>query len=533
MDLNQVPSGDLRSLLRKHHPECKGSFAANAPKEVCIHILEGVYKRSDYVTSLNPDGSVNMFNLSVTALPQPAVEFEDVGVLGNVSVATPQAGPLAKRPNAMAAVGGNVAVLDELAAKLEEVDKVLVDAGMEVIGELNTGVVNIDDLKTADEHDRLLAEQIMGVLAITNPAASKRAALILERGLKKPEVHKVAPLVQPVIGTGKKVKIAGVEFDSIGSTTHVPKINQGYRFDAWSAETKVGSQKFKHDAGDVLTLLVAGERLWLGGPPGVGKTSIIEQFCARIGWGFIRVQGDKDFMKEDMLGENTATNGSIEYVYGLLAVAMKHGYVFVCDEITYFPAAVKTVLNPVLEPGGKLVLPGNGGEIIEPHPNFRIIATDNRFGHGDDTGLFPNSQVQDAALLSRWDHTFCVTWMTPNQERDLLVKVTGIEKDIAELIAKVANDTRDAADAGKLLYPLTLRHTLSWAKGAMLLKDRCGEKALALSFASACINKVPASDQVVIAEQAQRHFGDKLGKIAMAGTVNDLIAMSGLQKRKP
>jgi cobaltochelatase CobS len=185
---------------------------------------------------------------------------------------------------------------------------------------------------------------------------------------------------------------------------------------------------------------------------------------------------------------------------------MKEGHLLILDEVDHMPAECSSVMHSVMEPGGKLVLTSKGGEVISPHPNFRVVGTANTAGFGDDTGLHPNAQVQDFAFLSRFDCVFRVSWMGAADERDLLVKATGVRKADAELIVRIASDTRRAMENGDLMYPVTLRQTLAWAQTSQVCE-------LSTGFALAVLNKLPDHDVAAVAEIAQRHFGDKLGGV--------------------
>ena len=88
----------------------------------------------------------------------------------------------------------------------------------------------------------------------------------------------------------------------------------------------------------------------------------------------------------------------MRFQYGPLAVAMKYGHVLVLNEVDLADAGELAGLNDTLE-GRPLVLAENAGEIIHPHPMFRVICTANSSGAGDNSGRYVGVQQQNLAFL--------------------------------------------------------------------------------------------------------------------------------------
>lgn len=74
----------------------------------------------------------------------------------------------------------------------------------------------------------------------------------------------------------------------------------------------------------------------------------------------------------------------MEFEYGPLALAMKFGGLFLCNEMDLLEPSTAAGLNGILD-GQPLCIPENGGELVVPHPMFRFAATANSNGDSDET----------------------------------------------------------------------------------------------------------------------------------------------------
>ncbi len=141
--------------------------------------------------------------------------------------------------------------------------------------------------------------------------------------------------------------------------------------------------------------------LYVFGPTGSGKSSLVRQVAAKLNYPVFEVTGHGRLEFNDLAGHLTVENGSMRFQYGPLALAMKFGGLFLVNEIDLLDPATATGLNGVLD-GGPLCIPENGGEVIPPHPMFRFVATANTNGAADDSGLYQGTLRQNLAFMDRF-----------------------------------------------------------------------------------------------------------------------------------
>jgi nitric oxide reductase NorQ protein len=97
---------------------------------------------------------------------------------------------------------------------------------------------------------------------------------------------------------------------------------------------------------DVEALRAEGVPALLAGPPGTGKTSLVEAAFPDL----ITVAGDGDTTVGDFVGEYTQRpDGTYEFIYGPLVRAMTEGRVLFIDDATLISPAVLEVCYPAMD----------------------------------------------------------------------------------------------------------------------------------------------------------------------------------------
>src|SRR5690554_5804597 len=133
-----------------------------------------------------------------------------------------------------------------------------------------------------------------------------------------------------------------------------------------------------------------GDALYITGPTGSGKTSVVTEAAARLNWPVQQITMSGRTEASDLVGhyvlssQNPGEEPQMRFQYGALATAMREGQILLLNEVDLADPAELSALNDVLE-GRPLVITANGGEIIKPHPMFRVIVTGNSAGNGDAT----------------------------------------------------------------------------------------------------------------------------------------------------
>ena len=218
---------------------------------------------------------------------------------------------------------------------------------------------------------------------------------------------------------------------------------------------------------DVLESVILGctldERVFLVGMPGTGKTTAHEQYAAIIGQPFYQVNG-KDSMEASSFLGSLGTDGAGQWAWmdGTLPMCMKLGFYLCIDEVTKIPAGIQMALQTVWQKRGKLVLDDKPGSLVEklvkPVDNFRIVATDNTRGLGDNFSLFGATQVQDTSTLDRFGVVQEVDYLSEDDEGLLLERLfPEVNTLVTRRLIQVANFIREGYKSEDFAVTLSQR----------------------------------------------------------------------------
>lgn len=241
--------------------------------------------------------------------------------------------------------------------------------------------------------------------------------------------------------------------------------------------------------------------VYLWGHSGTGKTTIFEQIAARTKRPFFRVQHTANMEEEHIVGGWRLRDGRTHFELGPLAMAMKHGWLYMADEYDFGRPEVTSVYQAVLE-GKPLVIKEADPEnrVIRPHANFVICATGNTNGQGDESGLYQGTNLQNAANYERFGIVEQMPYMDKKQEARLVSQQAGIPLKDAEKLIDFATRIRADFDGGRMGNPISPRSLIYAAKlGVARSNYKVGlEKAF--------VNRLSSVDRESAAQVASRVF---------------------------
>ena len=198
------------------------------------------------------------------------------------------------------------------------------------------------------------------------------------------------------------------------------------------------------------------------GAHGTGKTTFIEQICARTNRPLVRTQHTETTEEAHIIGQMVVRNQATEFDEGPLPDAMRRGIVYLADEYDVAHAGVHAVYQPVMEGKNLFIKEAPPGQrLIKPHELFRFVATGNTNGSGDETGLYAGTKIGNAANYSRFGITVKVPYPNPETETAMLVNRVGVSKKDAAALVDIATRIREQYDNGEISIPISPRELLS------------------------------------------------------------------------
>jgi len=227
---------------------------------------------------------------------------------------------------------------------------------------------------------------------------------------------------------------------------------------------------------------------YISGPTGNGKSTMVEQICAKHKKPLIRVNLNMMTDEEQLIGSKTLQDGNVEIVEGPVLIAMRTGVTLLLDEIDAGAANTLLCLQPILE--GKPYYFKLKNEMIVPAAGFNIIATANTKGKGSDDGRYIGTNVLNEAFLERFAVTFEQDYPNAKIEvkivRNLMETFGCLDDEFAETLVKWADAIRRTFADGGVDETITTRRMIHIVRAFAIFKNRV--KAVEL-----CCNRFDAA----------------------------------------
>lgn len=249
-----------------------------------------------------------------------------------------------------------------------------------------------------------------------------------------------------------------------------------------------------------LYAIESNQRMYLQGHTGSGKTTLIEQIAAHLNWPFKRINFDSEITRMDLIGRDTLKDGASVFVDGMLPQMMQGPYIGVFDEIDICRPDVAYVMQSVLE-GNSFRITEDGGREVKPNPMFRMFATGNTVGQGDEHGMYQGARPQSLAFLDRFTIWGKVEYLKDEERKTLIKRHFPMLSDAAvTTINKYATEHLAAFENAKILQPISPRGILAVARATVHFRSiyENDNKAIKAALTMSILDRCTASDHATI-----------------------------------
>ena len=191
------------------------------------------------------------------------------------------------------------------------------------------------------------------------------------------------------------------------------------------------------------------------GPTGCGKTRFITHMAARLGRPLYTIACHDDLTAADLVGRHLISDKGTYWADGPLTRAVREGAICYLDEVVEARKDTTVVLHP-LSDDRRLLPIERTGETLQAPPEFMLVVSYNPGYQNLLKGMKPSTRQRFVALSFDYPQ--------PEQERQILIRETGIDDETAARLVRLGNalrnlkdhDLEEAASTRLLIYAATL-----------------------------------------------------------------------------
>lgn len=276
----------------------------------------------------------------------------------------------------------------------------------------------------------------------------------------------------------------------------IPDLDKSYQFQPVETELLV-------------VALVQGDKSFITGPTGSGKSSLVKNICAMLGLPFVRINFSGDMDSGAVFGTPTVKGGDVVWEDGPLTTLARTGGVCMCDEVSTAPAEVTMSMQWILEDDGKVFLKDStestADKMVTPHEMFRLVCTDNTVLQGDATGRYSGTNVQNTAFLDRFQTVIKLNYLEKKHEK-AIIKASCPKLSASHIrdMLSLAHLVRSSCDNGDLNLTMSPRTLINWGRKTVYW----GEPLHALRIAF--FDKLEEDDQKTMNDLIHKIYNERI-----------------------
>lgn len=214
--------------------------------------------------------------------------------------------------------------------------------------------------------------------------------------------------------------------------------------------------------------------VYISGPSGNGKSTSVEQSCAKYRRTFIRVNINQHSDEESLVGSKTLIDGNVKIVHGPVIIAMLTGSILLVDECDLANSnSIMGALQSILE-GGRYYFKLEN-KWITPKAGFNIFATANTKGKGS-TEQWIGTNILNEAFLERFAVTLEQDYPPINVENKILQNVLQCyniqDAEFVSNLTKWAAVVRKTYEVGGVTENITTRRLIHIVNAYSMYGDK-------------------------------------------------------------